>query len=154
MAVRRRQLGHRVGPELHIRRPVQRRRFYPWYFYQFSPGYGGTGYYQLELSSNGTGTEFYEYPGYNTLYYAFGKAMPKGKAWVIPLTTSGGNPLPATPAPPSKSLVPDWYPGGKAPAHPLLTNPYEVASLSCRRLPILGRRHNQLGSNPHKLSAA
>ena len=54
-------------------------------------------------------------PGYNTLTRTFGVPQNVGGQEVIPVTSAGGNPTPATPSPPTTVYVPDWFPGGGAP---------------------------------------
>jgi hypothetical protein len=53
--------------------------------------------------------------GYNPLSETFGAPVSVGGQEVIPVTTEGGNQLPATPPPAVTVNVPDWYPGGGAP---------------------------------------
>ena len=48
------------------------------------------------------------------MHVAIGVAKTVAGQNVIPVTTSGGNALPATPAPVVTVNVPDWYPGGGA----------------------------------------
>jgi hypothetical protein len=61
--------------------------------------------------------------GYNPLSESFGTPISVGGQEVIPVTTQGGNQLPATPPPAVTVNVPDWFPGGGAPPHPLENGP-------------------------------
>ncbi len=61
--------------------------------------------------------------GYNPLSEIFGTPISVSGHEVIPVTTEGGNQLPATPAPAVTVDVPDWFPGGGAPPHRLQNGP-------------------------------
>ena len=76
-----------------------------------------------EVGSNGSASEKLTQTGYNKLTETFGAPTSHNGQEVVPVTTSGGNPLPATPAPKLTTYVPDWFPGGGAAPSPLQNEP-------------------------------
>ncbi len=73
----------------------------------------------LEVASNGSARETLAQTGYDKLTETFGVPVVRNGREVIPFTTEGGNPTPATPSPKQVTYVPDWFPGGGPAPSPL-----------------------------------
>jgi hypothetical protein len=71
------------------------------------------------IAANGTGKLDETITGFNPETVSVGLPAVQHSKTVIPVTTAGGNALPAKPAPAMTIEVPDWYPSHDAPPKPL-----------------------------------
>ncbi len=69
----------------------------------------------LDVKRNASARYELDQTGYNPLTRSFGVPISISGQEMIPVTTAGGNALPATPSPATTAYVADWFPGGGAP---------------------------------------